>query len=131
MRLTGVLSAALCLGTLIYNGDVDACVPYTDNEAWTSGLGFAVADPWRPWTVNNQVAGYVTVYNVNQFTFLTVKGAGHSTCAPHRTTTDHADAAIADRRVCCVRCVACAVVPQYKPVQAFQMFSRFINNQPF
>ena len=27
---------------LIYNGDWDACVPYTDNEAWTSGMGYEV-----------------------------------------------------------------------------------------
>jgi len=86
--------------TLIYNGDVDCCVPYTDNEAWTSGLGFPVQQGWRPWTVNNQVAGYVTTYAVNNFNFVTVKGAGH-------------------------------MVPEYKPVQALEMFRRFINNQPF
>ncbi len=68
--------------TLIYNGDVDACVPYTDNEVWTSGLGFDVAQGWRAWAVNGQVAGYVTTYNVNNFTFLTVKGAGHVRTVP-------------------------------------------------
>jgi hypothetical protein len=34
---------------LIYNGDWDACVPYTDNEAWTSGMGYPVAAAWHPW----------------------------------------------------------------------------------
>eukprot|EP00118_Oscarella_pearsei_P016108 m.151064 g.151064 ORF g.151064 m.151064 type:complete len:461 (+) comp38566_c0_seq1:151-1533(+) len=63
--------------TLIYNGDVDACVPYTDNEEWTSGLGFPLKEAWRPWLVDNQVAGYVTTYDVNGFTFATVKGSGH------------------------------------------------------
>jgi len=63
--------------TLIYNGDVDCCVPYTDNEMWTSSLGFPIKDDWRPWIVNNQVAGYVTVYDNNDFTFATIKGAGH------------------------------------------------------
>ena len=24
----------------------DACVPYTDNEAWTEGMGFEVATPY-------------------------------------------------------------------------------------
>lgn len=86
--------------TLIYNGDVDCCVPWSDNQMWTSSLGYAVADPWRPWKVNGQVAGYVTVYSENNFTFLTVKGAGH-------------------------------MVPQYKPVQAFAMFQRFLSNSPF
>lgn len=84
---------------LVFNGDVDACVPYTDNEAWTEGLGLPVSNPWRAWAVNSQVAGYVTEYGVNGFTFATVKGAGH-------------------------------MVPQYKPVQAFALFQRYLNNQP-
>eukprot|EP00118_Oscarella_pearsei_P028674 m.2674 g.2674 ORF g.2674 m.2674 type:complete len:460 (+) comp8839_c0_seq1:55-1434(+) len=63
--------------TLIYNGDVDACVPYTDNQEWTSNLGYPVKEPWRPWTVDDQVAGYVTTYDINGFTFATVKGSGH------------------------------------------------------
>jgi len=62
---------------LVYSGDVDACVPYNGSEEWTRQLGFAVSDAWRPWLVNQQVAGYVTVYAANSFTFLTVKGAGH------------------------------------------------------
>eukprot|EP00054_Salpingoeca_dolichothecata_P027032 m.195908 g.195908 ORF g.195908 m.195908 type:complete len:439 (+) comp25839_c0_seq3:1515-2831(+) len=61
----------------IYNGDADACVPYTDNEEWTSGMGYDVAEPWRPWIVDQQVAGYVTRYAANDFTFITIKGAGH------------------------------------------------------
>ena len=63
--------------TLIYNGNVDACVPYTDNEDWTSGLGLPVKESWRPWTVDDQVAGYATTYDVNRFTFLTVQDSGH------------------------------------------------------
>jgi len=62
---------------LVYSGDVDACVPYNGSEEWTRNLGFPVSDAWRPWLVDEQVAGYVTVYNANSFTFLTVKGAGH------------------------------------------------------
>jgi serine carboxypeptidase-like clade 1 len=62
---------------VIYNGDVDACVPYIDNEQWTSGLGIPVLDKWRAWYVDSQVAGYVTTYNLNSFAFITVKGSGH------------------------------------------------------
>jgi len=62
---------------LIFNGDVDGCVPYTDNEQWTSGMGYAVKTAWRPWSVDGQVAGYVTVYENNDFSFATVKGSGH------------------------------------------------------
>jgi len=63
--------------TLIFNGDVDACVPYNGNEEWTSGLNITVKQGWRSWSVDNQVAGYVTTYDLNGFAFLTVKGAGH------------------------------------------------------
>jgi len=63
--------------TLIFNGDVDACVPYNGNEEWTESLGLPVKQGWHAWFVDEQVAGYVTTYDVNNFSFLTVKGAGH------------------------------------------------------
>jgi len=34
---------------LIYNGDWDACVPYTDGFSWTQGMGFNVKNPWHSW----------------------------------------------------------------------------------
>lgn len=61
----------------IYSGDHDMCVPYTGTEAWTSSLGYGVVDFWRPWFVNEQVAGYTQGYE-NGLTFATVKGAGHT-----------------------------------------------------
>eukprot|EP01061_Rhynchopus_euleeides_P012090 TRINITY_DN216_c0_g1_i1.p1 TRINITY_DN216_c0_g1~~TRINITY_DN216_c0_g1_i1.p1 ORF type:complete len:472 (+),score=190.02 TRINITY_DN216_c0_g1_i1:39-1418(+) len=67
---------------LIYNGDWDACVPYNDNEAWTSSMGFDVLDAWHPWTYTSeddgskQVGGYATRYQ-NNFTFITVRGGRH------------------------------------------------------
>lgn len=85
---------------LIYNGDVDACVPYNDNEQWTSSLGYEIDQDWHQWLVNSQVAGYATSYKANGFQFITVKGSGH-------------------------------MVPEYRPVQALQMFTQFLNNQPF
>jgi len=63
--------------TLIYNGDVDACVPYNGNEQWTESLGLPLKEGWRAWMVDKQVAGYVTTYDVNGFAFITIKGAGH------------------------------------------------------
>jgi len=91
---------------LIFNGDVDACVPYKGNEWWTSSLGLPVVKPWRSWLVDAQVAGYVTSYvddeqlKKNGLTFLTVKGSGH-------------------------------MVPQFRPKQAYAMFQRFTSGQPF
>lgn len=61
---------------LIFNGDADCCVPYVGNEWWTSSLNMDVEKPWRAWTLDSQVAGYVTTYESN-FNFVTVKGAGH------------------------------------------------------
>ncbi|GAB2277179.1 hypothetical protein Dimus_011886 [Dionaea muscipula] len=62
---------------LLYSGDHDMCVPYTGTQAWTSSMGYKAIDGWRPWMVNNQVAGYLQEYEHN-FTFLTIKGAGHT-----------------------------------------------------
>ena len=79
---------------LIYNGDWDACVPFTDNQAWTTGMGFAAKSPWAPWiydpktpmdtSAGTQVGGYATVYDVPgtdaataSFSFITVRGGRH------------------------------------------------------
>ncbi|KAL9227497.1 hypothetical protein vseg_003180 [Gypsophila vaccaria] len=62
---------------LIYSGDHDMCVPYTGSEAWTSSLGYKIVDSWRPWLLNNEVAGFTQGYDKN-LTFLTVKGSGHT-----------------------------------------------------
>merc|ERR1712086_840712 len=73
---------------LIYNGDADSCVPYKGNEEWVDGLEaqgiITERDAWRPWftdAVQDMPAGYVTSYNVtgstNEFTFLTIRLAGH------------------------------------------------------
>jgi len=37
------------ISVLIYNGDFDACVPYTDNEAWTRSMGYNITKDWHPW----------------------------------------------------------------------------------
>lgn len=98
----GLVAAGLNI--LIYNGDVDGCVPYNDNEAWTSGMGYPVASPWHPWLLDNQVAGYATVYTPPtasaKFQFVTVKGSGH-------------------------------MVPQYQPAFALQMLTQFLTGTPF
>jgi len=70
---------------VIYNGDWDTCVPYTDNVAWTSGMNYPTKAAWHPWFYNvtaegvtsEQVGGYATVYDKNDFTFVTVRGGRH------------------------------------------------------
>ena len=59
----------------VMSGDVDAVVPTTGTKAWLEALDLTVKEKWRPYLVNKQVGGYVTVYD--GLTFTTVRGAGH------------------------------------------------------
>ena len=92
---------------LIYNGDVDACVPYNSNADWIVSLAaqqkWAQAEAWRPWLLQRVPAGYVTRYDTklaHNLTFITVKQSGH-------------------------------MVPQYQPARAFAFFSRWLEGKPF
>lgn len=56
---------------------------------------------WRPWTYNNQTAGYLTEFDLGQdndstFSFVTVHSAGHE-------------------------------VPAYKPAEALALFQSFLS----
>jgi len=96
---------------LIFNGDWDACVPYTDGQGWTEGMGYSVKNAWHAWTYTSvdgnedQVAGYATEYDVSSlgsgsFAFVTVKGGRHE-------------------------------VPENAPGQAFELLTRLINGTAF
>jgi len=92
---------------LIFEGDVDACVPINGIEAWTTQFALdnklPVKTPWKPWTLmesgNPQVGGYLTEWTTpnkdTQFAFITIKGAGH-------------------------------MVPEYQPQAALAFFSNFL-----
>ena len=65
---------------LVYNGEADLCVPYTDNEYWTRSMNYTVDSAWAAWAVNGEEGPYVGGYRIkyaNNFTFATVRGAGH------------------------------------------------------
>ncbi|XP_065188842.1 uncharacterized protein LOC135819544 [Sycon ciliatum] len=86
---------------LIYNGDADCRIPFTDNKQWTEQMvekwGLSTVSKWQPWLTDDaQVGGYLTKYS-KDFSFITVRGAGH-------------------------------MVPQFKPQAAFEMFQRFLTN---
>ncbi|XP_012085774.1 serine carboxypeptidase-like 20 [Jatropha curcas] len=83
---------------LIYSGDHDMCVPFTGTQAWTRSLEYKIIDEWRSWKSNNEVAGYLQGYDYN-FTFLTIKGAGHT-------------------------------VPEYKPRESLDFYSRWLDEKP-
>ncbi|KAJ0681881.1 putative peptidase S10, serine carboxypeptidase, alpha/Beta hydrolase [Helianthus annuus] len=44
---------------LIYSGDHDMLVPYFSTMKWVGSLNLSVVDDWRPWLVDEQVAGLV------------------------------------------------------------------------
>jgi len=90
---------------LIYNGQADACVPYSGNEDWIALLesqGILTENtPWSPWFIGSKAtaAGYSTGYSVvgaaTDFKFQTVRLAGH-------------------------------MVPQFAPEAGFVLFSEFV-----
>ncbi|XP_024029031.1 serine carboxypeptidase-like 19 [Morus notabilis] len=63
--------------SLIYSGDHDLTIPFTETQAWIRSLNFPIVDDWRPWIVDAQVGGYTRTYS-NGMTFATVKGGGHT-----------------------------------------------------
>ncbi|XP_023747171.2 serine carboxypeptidase-like 13 isoform X1 [Lactuca sativa] len=66
---------------LVYSGDHDMVVPYFSTLKWLESLNFLVIDDWKPWFVEEQVAGYTIKLNYNynyNLTFVTVKGGGHT-----------------------------------------------------
>jgi carboxypeptidase C (cathepsin A) len=91
------------VSVLIYNGDWDRAVPYTDNAWWTRNMGYPVSQDWHPWLYQdgNQLGGYATTYETKyNFTFITVRGGAHA-------------------------------VPATAPAKAFEMISRFLSGSPF
>lgn len=62
--------------SLIYSGDHDMTIPFQSTQFWIKSLNYSIIDDWRPWILDDQVAGYTRSYS-NQMTFATDKGAGH------------------------------------------------------
>ncbi|XP_013589963.1 PREDICTED: serine carboxypeptidase-like 1 isoform X1 [Brassica oleracea var. oleracea] len=63
--------------SLIFSGDHDMAVPYLGTQAWIRSLNYSIIDDWRPWMINDQIAGYTRTY-ANKMTFATIKGGGHT-----------------------------------------------------
>jgi carboxypeptidase C (cathepsin A) len=91
------------INVLIYNGDFDACVPYTDGEFWTSSMNYTEEASWHAWSIEDgNIGGYATKYAVDggKFQFITVKGGRHE-------------------------------VPETEPVRASEMIAKFIAGDDF
>ncbi|KAF8092011.1 hypothetical protein N665_0428s0021 [Sinapis alba] len=60
--------------SLIFSGDHDMVVPFIATQTWIRSLNYSIVDDWRPWMVNDQIAGEVdTRQNINQ--------TRHSSCS--------------------------------------------------
>jgi len=66
------------LDILVFSGDDDSVCSTEGTQNWIWSMGYRVAGrKWRPWTVANQTAGYLTKWANTRFAFMTVHGAGH------------------------------------------------------
>ncbi|CAN8259849.1 unnamed protein product [Cochlearia groenlandica] len=63
--------------SLIFSGDHDYFATFIGTQDWIRSLNYAIIDDWRPWMIDDQVAGYTRTY-ANKMTFATVKGGGHT-----------------------------------------------------
>ncbi|PWZ05273.1 Serine carboxypeptidase 24 [Zea mays] len=59
----------------LYSGDMDAVCSFISTQYVLDNLGLPIEAAWRPWHVDNEVAGYVIGYK--GLVFATVRGAGH------------------------------------------------------
>lgn len=68
------------LRVLIYGGDHELIVPHLSTEIWIKNLNLLIDSDWRPWVVDDQIAGYTMTYANSGYhlTYATVKGGSHS-----------------------------------------------------
>ncbi|KAG2635508.1 hypothetical protein PVAP13_2NG360400 [Panicum virgatum] len=60
----------------LYSGDFDAICPLTATRYSIIDLELSVMEPWRLWTANKEVGGYVQQYT-GGLVLASVRGAGH------------------------------------------------------
>ncbi|RZC64202.1 hypothetical protein C5167_025955 [Papaver somniferum] len=55
------ISTKLGYRSLIYSGDHDLVVPHISTEACIRSLNLSIIEDWRPWLLDDQIAGFVLV----------------------------------------------------------------------
>ena len=68
-------AAAPHLKILVYSGDDDSICATMGSQKWIWSLGRAVLNDWRPWLLDDQLAGFKV--NFDGLDFITIHGAGH------------------------------------------------------
>ena len=86
-----------CINILIYSGDTDLVCPFTGNLLWIKSLNLEIKEKWKSWKLDDE-SDYVAGYKVVYNGLTFVTVRG----------TGH-------------------MVPQWKPKEALQIFSEFIN----
>ena len=86
---------------LIYSGDTDLSVPFNGNQAWITNLKLEIVKKWTQWRA------FDDIYNVSGY-YIKYKGLTFCTVKG----TGH-------------------MVPEWKPKEAYYMFSKFLNNEDF
>ena len=86
---------------LIYSGDTDMAVPFNGNQAWIKNLKLETVKPWKQWRAFNDMENVAGYY---------VKYKGLTFCTVKGT--GH-------------------MVPQWKPKEAYYMFSKFLDDEDF
>mmetsp|Transcript_11694 Transcript_11694/g.10599 ORF Transcript_11694/g.10599 Transcript_11694/m.10599 type:complete len:268 (-) Transcript_11694:75-878(-) len=62
---------------LVFSGNSDGVCGTVGTQHWIYNIENSVVKSlWKPWNVNNQLAGYVTIFT-NNLVFVTVHNAGH------------------------------------------------------
>jgi hypothetical protein len=65
------------LKIVVYSGDDDAVCSTEGTQRWIWDMGYNIrGERWNQYKVNNQTAGYITRWE-NNFSFVTIRGAGH------------------------------------------------------
>ncbi|XP_010509548.1 PREDICTED: serine carboxypeptidase-like 9 isoform X2 [Camelina sativa] len=60
--------------SLIFSGDHDMVLPSIATQAWIKSLNYSITHDWKPWMINDQIAGYTRTY-ANKMTFSTIKAS--------------------------------------------------------
>jgi len=47
---------------MVNSGDHDMMVPFLATQAWIRSLNYSITDDWKPWMINDQIAGYIYVF---------------------------------------------------------------------